>query len=124
MNQAVAYDQLNTAVDDFSAKLVALPSLSFRFLKEAVQFVMQMDLQGAMRMESRLFANCFGTEDPVEGVRAFREKKSPSLRAVDSDLRRGLGSLDGFKVQNLATHHFTLFPYSRVPLNRKCMGYQ
>jgi len=80
VNQVVPYDQLDAAVDDFSAKLLALPPLSLRFLKEAVNFGMQMDLESAIRMESRLFANCFGSEDRVEGVRAFLEKRKAEFK--------------------------------------------
>jgi hypothetical protein len=36
-----------------------------------------MDFESAIRMESRLFACCFGTQDRIEGVRAFLEKRKP-----------------------------------------------
>jgi len=80
VSQVVPYEQLDAAVDSFSEKLLALPPLSLRFLKEAVNFGMQMDLRSAIRMESRLFANCFGSEDRVEGIRAFLEKRKAHFK--------------------------------------------
>jgi len=80
VNQAVDYDQLDGTVEKFADKLIALPPLSLRSLKEAIQFGMQMDLESAIRMESYLFANCFGSEDRIEGVRAFLEKRKPKFK--------------------------------------------
>jgi len=80
VNQVVPYEQLDAAVDRFSGKLLTLPPLSLRFLKEAVNFGMQMDLGSAIRMESRLFANCFGSDDRVEGIRAFLEKRKAHFK--------------------------------------------
>ena len=82
VNQTVPYKQLDVTVDRFAAKLLALPPLSLRFLKEAVNYGMQMDLRSAIRMESRLFASCFGSEDRAEGVRAFLEKRTPEFKGV------------------------------------------
>jgi enoyl-CoA hydratase len=82
INQVVPYDQLDAAVVRFSEKLLKLPPLSLRFLKEAVNFGMQMDLRSAIRMESRLFANCFGSDDRVEGVRAFLEKREAQFKGI------------------------------------------
>jgi enoyl-CoA hydratase len=82
VNQTVPYRQLDEAVDRYSDKLLGLPPLSLRFLKEAVNFGMQMDLSSAIRMESRLFANCFGSEDKAEGIRAFLEKRKAQFKGV------------------------------------------
>lgn len=80
INQVVSYSELDGAVDNLAQKLCNMPPLSLRFLKEAVQCGMQMDLESAVRMESRLFALCFGTEDKQEGVRAFLEKRKPDFK--------------------------------------------
>lgn len=77
VNRVVPYEGLDAAVDGFVDKLSALPPLSLRFLKEAVNVGMQMDLDSAIRMESRLFAGCFGSEDRAEGIKAFLEKRKP-----------------------------------------------
>lgn len=80
VNQVVDYDQFYGAVEDFANKLVALSPLSLRLLKGAIKFGMQMDLESATRMESYLFANCFVSEDRIEGVRAFLEKRKPKFK--------------------------------------------
>lgn len=80
VNQVVPYKELDEAVNTLAQKLCDMPPLSLRFLKEAVQYGMQMDLESAVRMESRLFALCFGTEDKQEGVRAFLEKRKPDFK--------------------------------------------
>jgi enoyl-CoA hydratase len=80
VNQVVSYAELDEAVENLAQKLCNMPPVSLRFLKEAVQCGMQMDLESAVRMESRLFALCFGTEDKQEGVRAFLEKRRPIFK--------------------------------------------
>lgn len=80
VNRVVPYEQLDSAVDKLVDQLLAMPPLSLRFLKEAVCYGMQMDLDSAIRMEARLFTNCFGSEDRREGVKAFLEKRNPSFK--------------------------------------------
>ena len=80
MNKGVDYDQFDGAVENCANKVVALPPLSLRLLKGAIQFGMQMDIESAISMESYLFANCFVSEDRIEGVRAFLEKRKPKFK--------------------------------------------
>lgn len=80
VHQVVDLDELDAAVARLAEKIMALPAVSLRFLKEAVNVGMQMDLHAAVRMEARLFAACFGTEDRREGVKAFVEKRTPNFK--------------------------------------------
>jgi enoyl-CoA hydratase len=80
INRVVPYEQLDTTVENLADQLLAMPPLSLRFLKEAVYYGMQMDIDSAIRMEARLFTNCFGSEDRIEGVRAFLGKRKPLFR--------------------------------------------
>ena len=52
-----------------------LPPFALRFLKKSVLVGMQMDVESALRIGARLLARTFGTEERVEGVRAFLEKR-------------------------------------------------
>jgi enoyl-CoA hydratase/carnithine racemase len=49
--------------------------IALRFIREAVHKGMDMSLEQALRMEGDLYLLLFATEDRVEGVKAFREKR-------------------------------------------------
>jgi enoyl-CoA hydratase len=48
--------------------------------KEAVKFASRSNLDEGLRREVDLFALCFSTEDKVEGVAAFLEKRKPVFK--------------------------------------------
>lgn len=51
--------------------------LALRLAKEAVQKAHEMSLSEGLEYERKLFYMLFATEDQKEGMRAFREKRSP-----------------------------------------------
>lgn len=56
------------------------PPLSLKMLKSCVNVGLQMDLPGALDYESRCAEVLFKTEDRVEGMRAFVEKRKPVFK--------------------------------------------
>ncbi len=54
--------------------------LSLAFIKRAVHRGLQMDLTSAIEFESALFASIYGTEDRLEGIGAFLEKRKPQFK--------------------------------------------
>ncbi|MCX7272031.1 MAG: enoyl-CoA hydratase-related protein [Burkholderiales bacterium] len=51
--------------------------LSVRQAKKSVRFGMQMELQTALRFEAEAYDHLVDTDDRLEGVRAFNEKRKP-----------------------------------------------
>jgi enoyl-CoA hydratase len=47
--------------------------------KTAINAGSEMDLQKALLLEKTLVSLCFDSEDRVEGMRAFLEKREPSF---------------------------------------------
>jgi enoyl-CoA hydratase len=54
--------------------------LSVRQAKKSIHYGLQMDLPSACRFEIEAYARLVGTEDRLEGVRAFNEKRAPQFR--------------------------------------------
>ena len=54
--------------------------LSVSYVKDAINYGIDMDLHSALKYESEAFLTVFSTEDRVEGVNAFLEKRRPSFK--------------------------------------------
>lgn len=76
-NKVVPNEQLLEASKEWAAKLAAKPGVAMRTLKTAVNVGAQLDLEDALTFESVCFGNVFSTEDRVEGMKAFAEKRKP-----------------------------------------------
>ena len=63
-----------------AASIAGNAPLSVRQAKKSVRFGMQMDLQTALRYEAEAYDHLVDTEDRLEGVRAFNEKRKPVFR--------------------------------------------
>ncbi len=74
-----AADVLREAVAMASA-IAANAPLSVRQAKRSIHFGQQMDLRTAYRFEIEAYNQLVGTEDRLEGVRAFNEKRKPEFK--------------------------------------------
>jgi len=63
-----------------AAKIAEKSPLAVRAVKEAVNRSYETTLREGILFERRLFHALFGTEDQVEGMAAFAEKRSPQFR--------------------------------------------
>lgn len=54
--------------------------LSLAFAKRAVQQGMQMDLRSAIELETFIVTTVYGTEDKLEGISAFHEKREAQFK--------------------------------------------
>ena len=54
--------------------------MALKAAKEAVEEGYDIGLESAVANEGKLFGLCFGTEDKVEGVNAFLEKRPPNFK--------------------------------------------
>ena len=80
LNKVIAHDQLMTEVKKLAEKLAAKGAVALKAAKEAVEEGYDIELERGIANEGKLFGLCFGTEDKVEGVNAFLEKRPPQFR--------------------------------------------
>lgn len=75
VNRVVPDGELDAAVDALVARLVAAPVESLRQTKQLLDAAPGNSLAEQLELEARGFGACAGTDDFVEGVRAFIEKR-------------------------------------------------
>lgn len=80
INRVVAPDDLMSEARRWASELAERPPLSLRMLKNCVNTGMQMNLQEAIDYESKCMAILARTEDRIEGMRAFVEKRKPVFK--------------------------------------------
>jgi 2-(1,2-epoxy-1,2-dihydrophenyl)acetyl-CoA isomerase len=73
------FDDASFAVDvaAFAGSLAAGPGLAYRLTKQAVAQSLANDLEAQLDLEARLQAEAGSSDDFMEGVAAFREKRAP-----------------------------------------------
>jgi enoyl-CoA hydratase len=80
VNQVVAPEQLDAAVEKICQKIAARGPVALHMAKVALNNGAQADLRTALEIEARCFSLCFGTQDRVEGMNAFLEKRKPDFK--------------------------------------------
>lgn len=79
VTQVVPQGQLMTAVDELCAQLTNKGANVLDFIKRAVDYGTEIDLRSAAQYEAAMFGVISGTQDKVEGMSAFLEKRSPTF---------------------------------------------
>ena len=79
VNQVVPPEELDKTVDTLCAKLSALGPMALRMAKVAMNNGIQADLRTGLEIEARCYTTTFGTEDRIEGMNAFLEKRKPEF---------------------------------------------
>ena len=80
VNRICEPGQLMSAALDTAQTIARNAPLSVRQAKKSINLGMQMDLKTGLRFEVEAYNQLVGTEDRVEGVRAFNEKRRPIFR--------------------------------------------
>jgi enoyl-CoA hydratase/carnithine racemase len=80
VNRVVPAEKLTDEAKAWAAELAERPPLSLKMLKYCVNLGMQMDILGAIDYEAKCAAILTASEDSVEGVRAFVEKRKPVFK--------------------------------------------
>ncbi|MCW3474038.1 enoyl-CoA hydratase/isomerase family protein [Limobrevibacterium gyesilva] len=80
VNRLCAPDRLMADVLDTATRIAGNAPLSTRQIKHSVNVGMQMDLASALMFEIEAYNRMVPTEDRLEGVRAFNEKRKPVFR--------------------------------------------
>ena len=81
VNSVVALSELMPAAQAVAATLCERGPLALRAAKEAVIRGLSLPLPDGLRLEAFLAGTLRGTEDAVEGPRAFAEKRTPQFKA-------------------------------------------
>jgi enoyl-CoA hydratase len=74
-NTVVPLADLMTEAKALARKLAAKPPIAIRQAKAAINTGIDLDLDNGCRFENEAFALTFATEDKVEGMKAFLEKR-------------------------------------------------
>jgi enoyl-CoA hydratase len=80
VNQVVPVSELDNAVTQAAEKLLGMGPVALHMAKTAMNYGNQADLRTGLAMEARCYSHCFRTEDRVEGVNAFLEKRRPQFK--------------------------------------------
>jgi enoyl-CoA hydratase/carnithine racemase len=80
VNRVVPDDQLDAATMELAKKMAAKSPLALRIGKEGINRLQDVPYHQGLDMMDDLFAALCSTEDAVEGVQAFLEKRSPKWK--------------------------------------------
>lgn len=80
VNKVVPQAELKEATMKWAKKLAKKPPFSLRMAKEALNAAWSTSLEKGLQIETHGWAMCFGTEDQVEGMTAFIEKRKPTYQ--------------------------------------------
>ncbi len=80
VNRVVPHDQLMPAAHELAARISKNPPGVLRLAKESIYRSLNSDLETAFARENEVQTECFYSEDFLEGVTAFMEKRKPQFR--------------------------------------------
>jgi enoyl-CoA hydratase/carnithine racemase len=80
VNRVVSDDQLHEEALALARRIGAGPPTALRFMKDNLNRALQEDLAAVLDLEAERMVESAGTEDYLEAVRAFQEKRSPRFR--------------------------------------------
>jgi enoyl-CoA hydratase/carnithine racemase len=79
LNHVCDPGDLVPTVMDTARTIAANAPLSVRQAKKSIRYGMQMELTTAFRFEVEAYNHLIDTEDRMEGIRAFNEKRKPTF---------------------------------------------
>jgi enoyl-CoA hydratase len=80
VNRVVPADQLQATAFELADKLASKAPLAVKYIREAVYRGLDLPLEDGLRLEVYLGGLLRTTEDRVEGLKAFREKRPPDFK--------------------------------------------
>jgi enoyl-CoA hydratase len=80
VNKVVPAADLDSTVTELVEKLASKSPVALHMAKTAINRGMQADLRTGLSLEAGCFSLCFGTEDRIEGMNAFLEKRAPAFK--------------------------------------------
>ena len=80
VNRVVPAEETVPVALDVAAEIAAMPRLAVRLAKQAVLRAFETPLESGLEAERQAFLVLLGTEDRIEGTRAFLEKRQPQFK--------------------------------------------
>jgi len=80
VEKVVRLKELRNACMDIAGKIRSKAPLAIKAILEAVNGGMEVTLEEGCKLETGLLVDCYGTEDRVEGVSSFLEKRKPEYK--------------------------------------------
>ncbi|MGD9365492.1 MAG: enoyl-CoA hydratase-related protein [Desulfobacteraceae bacterium] len=80
MNHVFANDRLLAESRKMALEISAGGPIAVQQAKRAINDGLETDLQKGLSIESKAYAVCIPTEDRLEGLKAFREKRKPAYK--------------------------------------------
>lgn len=77
LNKLVSVEELLSSAEEMAAAIMKNAPLAVEKAKHVIQVGSELPLKNAIRLETEAEALLFSTEDKVEGMRAFVEKRKP-----------------------------------------------
>ncbi len=75
VNDVYTLEDLMPAAEKIAAKIARNAPIAVRACKKAINEGLQAEMDEAIAIEEKLFGSCFETEDQIEGMKAFLEKR-------------------------------------------------
>jgi 2-(1,2-epoxy-1,2-dihydrophenyl)acetyl-CoA isomerase len=80
VNRVVPHDELMPATMELAGRMAKNPPGVLRLAKESIYRSLSSDLETAFARETQVQIECFFSEDFLEGLTAFKEKRKPQFR--------------------------------------------
>jgi 2-(1,2-epoxy-1,2-dihydrophenyl)acetyl-CoA isomerase len=80
INRVVPHDELMTVTMELAGRMAKNPPGVLRLAKESIYRSLSSDLETAFTRETQVQIECFYSEDFLEGLTAFKEKRKPQFR--------------------------------------------
>lgn len=79
VSKVVPDDRLEDETKAFARRLADGPPIALRYIKQNLVAAEAINMDAYLETEARNMIRCFQTEDSIEAIAAFREKRSPSF---------------------------------------------
>ena len=80
VNKVVALENLMDEAKAMANMIIANAPIAVKLCKDAINKGMQVDMDSAIVIETEDFGKCFSTEDQVEGMNAFIERREKNFK--------------------------------------------
>ncbi|MDY7018741.1 MAG: enoyl-CoA hydratase-related protein [Chloroflexota bacterium] len=80
VNKVVPSQELIPTVTEMANEIASRASISLKFAKEAICKGLDLTLEQGLHLEADLYALLQTTEDRVEGIKAFQERRKPQFK--------------------------------------------